>query len=262
MAKVFSVLLCVLFFSTSATAGESGAAQESVPLAPSLEKIADGVWIHKSHHDIEPWGPVLSQGMVIQTSAGVTLVDTAWTNEDTKRLLALIEEETGEAPDVAIVTHAHHDKMGGMDALIAAGVHTAAFVLTNEDAPSRGIIPAEEPLFKSFGGNPRAIRTDSAAHDDTHNGLFWLHPGPGHTRDNIVVYYEPAKVLFGGCLIRPGDSNSLGNTADGDVANWAVAVRNVAEAFPDAEIVIPSHGPMGGRGLLDHTIALAEAANE
>jgi len=256
------MLLCVLFFCASATADEGGEAQESVLPEPALEKIADGVWIHKSYHDIEPWGPVLSQGMVIQTSAGVTLVDTAWTNEDTRRLLALIEQETGEAPDVAIVTHAHQDKMGGMDALIAAGIHTTAFILTNEDAPSRGLTPAVESLFESYGGAPRAIRIDSTTHNDTQNGLFWLHPGPGHTRDNIVVYYEPAKVLFGGCLIRPGGSNNLGNTADGDVANWADATRWVAEQFPDAEIVIPSHGPMGGRELLDHTIALAEAANE
>ncbi|MHA7872001.1 MAG: MBL fold metallo-hydrolase, partial [Hyphococcus sp.] len=89
-----------------------------------------------------------------------------------------------------------------------------------------------------------------------------FHPGPGHTRDNIVVYYEPAKVLFGGCLIRPDGSTNLGNTADGDVGNWANAVRNVAKQFPDAEIVIPSHGPMGRRALLDHTIALAEAARD
>ena len=66
-------------------------------------------------------------------------------------------------------------------------------------------------------------------------------------------------MLFGGCLIRPGDATDMGNTADGDVDHWAQAVRNVAEAFPDAEIVIPSHGPKGGRDLLDHTIDLAEA---
>lgn len=92
--------------------------------------------------------------------------------------------------------------------------------------------------------------------------LEFFYPGPGHTRDNIVVYYAPAKVLFGGCLIRPGGSDNLGNTADGDVAGWADAVRRVAAQFPEAEIVIPSHGPPGGRELLDHTIALAEAANE
>lgn len=91
-------------------------------------------------------------------------------------------------------------------------------------------------------------------------GLKDFYPGPGHTRDNIVIYYAPAKVLFGGCLIRPGGATDLGNTADGDVANWADAAREVAAEFPDAEIVIPSHGPPGGRELLDHAIALAEAA--
>ena len=33
--------------------------------SPSLEKIAEGVWIHKSYKMIEPWGLVLSQGLVI-----------------------------------------------------------------------------------------------------------------------------------------------------------------------------------------------------
>jgi len=36
--------------------------------------------------------------------------------------------------------------------------------------------------------------------------------------------------------------------------------RLVAARYPDARVVIPSHGPAGGRELLDHTIALAEAA--
>ena len=261
MTKVFSMFLCVLFFCASATAHESGEAQESVLPAPALEKIADGVWIHKSYHDIEPWGPVLSQGMVIKTSAGVTLVDTAWTNEDTKHLLALIEEETGEAPAVAIVTHAHQDKMGGMGALIDAGVQTYASSMTNEDAPARGLTPAEASIDMSAPG-----LTPLIGPLDPHNPPAPMaevfYPGAGHARDNIVVYYEPAKVLFGGCLIRPGGSNSLGNTADGDVGNWATATRKVAEQFPDAKIVIPSHGPMSGRELLDHTIAVAEAANE
>ena len=261
MTKVLSLFLCVLFFCTTAVAGEDKPEPENVLPEPSLEKIADGVWIHKSYHNIEPWGPVLSQGMVIQTSAGVTLVDTAWTNEDTDRLLALIEKEIGAAPNVAIVTHAHDDKMGGVEALIEAGVQTYASEMTNEDAPTRGLTPAEtsidmpaSSLLPVIGPlDPRSPPAPTAE-------VFY--PGAGHTRDNIVVYYAPARVLFGGCLIRPGGSNSLGNTADGDVANWANAVRNVAQQFPDAEIVIPSHGPMGGRELLDHTIALAEAANE
>ena len=238
------------------------AKEQSLP-EPSLENIADGVWIHKSYEIIEPWGPVLSQGLVVKSERGVFLIDTAWSNHDTDKILALIETATGEIPIAAIVTHAHQDKMGGMEALHAAGVQTWAYELTNEDAVKRNLIPA-----KGWFENPLAGGSSDFKFDDVirgariESGLMTFAPGSGHTRDNIVIYYEPAKVLFGGCLIRPEKSKSLGYTADGDVANWANAVRRVADEFPEAEIVIPSHGAMGGRELFDHTIALAEAANE
>ncbi|GJL91117.1 subclass B1 metallo-beta-lactamase [Hyphococcus sp.] len=221
--------------------------------APSLEKIAGGVWIHKSYKDVPPWGPVLSQGLVVRTEGGVVLVDTAWTDEETETLLSLIERDLGETPDIAIITHAHEDKMGGMKALQEHGIGGRAHPLTNEDATARGL---RKTMFSILDGRDREMLL--GAQDE--QGVTVFYPGPGHTRDNIVVYYAPAKVLFGGCLIRPGGTDNLGNTADADIGHWAKAVRNVAAAFPDAEIVIPSHGPMGGRELLDHTIALAEAA--
>ena len=237
---------------TACSMFEKTPVETSLP-APSLEKIAEGVWVHKSYRDVAPWGPILSQGMVVKTEGGVALVDTAWTDEDTEFLLGLVRTTLGETPDIAVITHAHADKMGGMLALQKNGIGGRAHPLTNEDAPARGL---RKTMFSILEGRDREMLL--GAEDE--EGITVFYPGPGHTRDNIVVYYAPAKVLFGGCLIRPGASDNLGNTADGDIGHWAKAVRNVAAAFPDAEIVIPSHGPMGGRELLDHTIALAEAA--
>lgn len=247
----------------AACAASSPGAVESAPAAraPELERVAENVWVHKSWHEIAPWGLVLSQGLVIETPAGVFLVDTAWTNADTALLVDDIEQTLGTLPKTAIVTHAHDDKMGGMAALKAAGVATFAHPLTNADAPTRGLAPADADILAQgdiawFGGvNPHSEESAGAAH------VVAYYPGPGHTRDNIVVYIPSAKLLFGGCLIRPAGATNLGNTADADIAGWAAAVRRVAEKFPEAEIVIPSHGPVGDRALLDHTIALAEAAN-
>jgi metallo-beta-lactamase class B len=249
MSKFFAAMFFVLAFTAcaSGTDGRNITSQNSFP-EPSLEKIAESVWIHKSYALIEPWGVILSQGLVISTDAGLILVDTTWDNNSTELLLELIAREAGALPTSAIVTHAHQDKMGGMDALHKADIQTFAHKYTNEDAPKRGLTPAKRIILEN---SMQSIDAD---------GLTLFHPGPGHTRDNIVAYYAPAKILFGGCLIRPGDANSLGNTADADISNWADAVRNVAAKFPDAKIIIPSHGAMGGRALLDHTIALAEAA--
>ncbi len=230
------------------------AAPEGTSSAPTLEKIADNVWIHKSWRRIETWGLVLSQGLVVQTGNGVLLIDTAWNDADTDELLRLIESETGAAPKLAIATHAHGDKMGGMGTLHAYEIATIAHSLSNEVAPSRGLIPAKTSLHLKKGER----HAQSASNGAVPFEVFY--PGAGHSGDNIVFYYAPAKVLFGGCLIRPGESHNLGNTADGDVGHWAEAARSVAAAFPDAEIIIPSHGPMGGRALLDHTVALATKA--
>jgi len=264
--KFFAYIMIVAGFALSACGSimpvkRSDVAESKALPDPSLEKIADGVWIHKSYKHIEPWGPILSQGMVVQTQAGVFLVDTAWNDEDTEELLALIKDKTGALPSAAVVTHAHADKMGGINALHEAGVQTWSYVLTHEDAPGRGLTPTQGWFGDTFAGGASDLPYDPSDDDSTGiTGLLTFVPGPGHTRDNIVVYYAPAKVLFGGCLIRPGDSNNLGNTADGDVANWADAVRKAAAQFPDARIIIPSHGAMGGRELFNHTIALAEAA--
>ena len=249
--------LALLAACASTPPAEREVSEELALPDPSLEKIADGVWIHKSYRVIEPWGPILSQGLVIETRDDIVLIDTAWNDADTEELLTLIEAELGARPTMAIVTHAHADKMGGVDALHARGVTTIAHAYSNMDAPARNLTPTKDAL--SLKAREAADLTPAIS-----NGvaLTAFYPGPGHTRDNIVVYYAPAKVLFGGCLIRPGGSNNLGNTADGDVENWADAVRAVAQEFPEAEIVIPSHGPMGGAELLDHTIALAEAAND
>jgi len=228
-------------------------AKEKVAAGPSLEKIADDVWIHKSYENMEPWGLILSQGLVIRDGKSVLVIDTAWNNADTDKLLDLINGQVVEGAGSLVATHAHSDKMGGMSAANKRDWNTIAFELTNEDAKKRGLTPAKSslPYPDHQIGDPISWRVGR---------VKFFYPGPGHSRDNIVAYDPKTKILFGGCLIRPGASNNLGNTADADLASWADTVRRVATEFPEAEIIIPSHGPAGGRELLDHTIALAEAA--
>ena len=232
------------------------------PPPPKLQKLGDGAWLHKSYDIIEPWGRILSHGLVIQTKDGaLILIDTAWGNSDTDEILQLMANEFGEMPEAAIVTHAHNDKMGGVDSLNEHMVQSFAHPFTNADAPTRELTQTTHTLSTQSGqnaGQPGLLRHPLLATHETSLQVFY--PGAGHTRDNIVIYHPPSKTLFGGCLIRPSGASNLGNTADGDVLNWAGAVRLIAQTFPDAEIVVPSHGAPGGRDLLDHTIALADRA--
>lgn len=232
MLKKVLVLICLLMAPVLC--------EEDVKLVP----LGDGAWLHQSYKTVEPWGKVLSQGLFIQTDHGGLLVDTAWTNAQTERLLELCQDQAGRDAQLLVVTHAHADKMGGLKGFHARGkVRSFAHPLTNVDGESRGLGQSSHALEELL--------------ELGIEGLEVYYPGPGHARDNIVVYYSPAKLLFGGCLIRPGKSRNLGNTGDADIDHWARAVSKVRDRFPQAEIVVPSHGPMGGRELLDHTIELA-----
>jgi metallo-beta-lactamase class B len=227
----------------------------TVPAPPRVEHI-DGVhfthlgrnvWMHATWKDIAPWGPIVSHGLVVAHETTAILVDTAWDDAGTATILAWAEHR-GHPITAAVLTHAHDDKMGGVGTLRDHGIATFAHPLSNTLAPTRGLVPAEHDLAFDDAG----LATHAAM-----PGLTILYPGPGHTIDNIVVAIDGTAILFGGCLIRPGDATTLGNTADGDIGAWANTTRRVATTFPDATLIVPSHGAPGDRRLLSHTEMLA-----
>jgi metallo-beta-lactamase class B len=68
-----------------------------------------------------------------------------------------------------------------------------------------------------------------------------------------VVSLPASRVLFGGCLVKAEDATSMGFTGEADLAHWPRAVAAVEERFPQAQIVVPGHGPVGTRQALVHT---------
>ena len=59
-------------------------------------------------------------------------------------------------------------------------------------------------------------------------------------------------------MVKSLDSNSLGNTKDGDLAAYPATLRKVQVAYPQARIVVPGHGDWGGPELIEHTLRLCE----
>jgi metallo-beta-lactamase class B len=84
-------------------------------------------------------------------------------------------------------------------------------------------------------------------------------PGAGHARDNIVVWHPSSGVLFGGCFVKAGNAEDLGNVADADTAAWPASLERVRARFPEVRIVVPGHGALGGPDLLTHIQALLSA---
>ncbi|MCK0068983.1 subclass B1 metallo-beta-lactamase [Kordiimonas laminariae] len=214
-------------------------------------KLAENIWMHTTYHKTKNWGKVRSNGLIVLTKEGALLIDTGWNNTQTQHILNWVHEELETTVTAAVFTHAHDDKMGGVQAVIDAGAKTFAHPLSNQFAPNEDLTPAEYNLQILSNG-------DAVAAHPAFDGIKIFYPGGGHTRDNIVVALPTANILFGGCLIRPGKSHSLGNTATADIKAWATSVKNVANRFPDTRLIVPSHGDPSGRKLLDHTIKLAQ----
>ncbi|WP_084398566.1 subclass B1 metallo-beta-lactamase [Henriciella aquimarina] len=233
------------FLLLSACASHEAAAD--APGAVEFEQLAPGVWMHTSYETVEGYGPVLSHGLIVVRGDHSVLVDTGWNDDQTAEILDWVQTTLGKPVEAAVFTHAHSDKMGGVQAVRDRGIETYANALSNRLAPSVGLTPAEHSLELSDPGDTADL-----------DGLEVLYPGGGHTRDNITVYDPQSRILFGGCLVRPAESDTLGNTNDADMAYWPQAATNLLTAYPDAVMVVPSHGAPGGPELPGHTAALFE----
>lgn len=211
-----------------------------------FEKLADNVWMHTSYIDLPEWGLIPSNGLVIVDGEHATLIDTGWNDKQTETILTWAENDLARAINRAVFTHAHADKMGGVGAVRQRGIATYAHPLSNQIALGKELVPAEFNLSFDLAG---------LANDFGPMSVFY--PGPGHTEDNIVVVVESAQIIFGGCLIRPAGAKSLGNTDDAFLQQWAGSVQAIAKTYPDAKVVVPSHGPPAGFELLEQTVNLA-----
>ena len=235
-----------------AEAEETPVERADVDLGEDLKliELGPGLWRHVSTFVLVS-RPTPANGLVLMTESEALLIDTPWTDDQTDRLLDWIEENRGLSVEGVVATHFHPDCMGGIGAAHRRGIPTYGLSLTAELAREDGSQP------------PKVLFTESLelSLDGDHLELFY--PGPGHSHDNIVVWLEDRKVLFGGCLIKNAATKHIGYLGDAEVDRWAYSVEKVRARYPAAALIVPGHGQPGGWDLIDNTLALvAEHAEE
>lgn len=255
------VLLLLLVTLSSCKSG-SGVITEHPGQAATLsdelkvEELRAGAWVHSSFRNTESFGRVLSNGLVVTSGDEALLIDTGWSSDSeatTRELLEEVHKSSGARVVRSVFTHYHDDSVGGINALRQGNIPTYATTATANFMDVNGWGRPDSLLAIEDDVNVWRL-----SYGDHHIEVYY--PGPGHTVDNVVIYVPHTRVLYGGCLIRPGTSKSLGNTADAIVGRWAESVALVRERYGDrVDIVIPSHGKPGGSELLDHTIELVES---
>ncbi|AGF55899.1 metallo-beta-lactamase class B [Clostridium saccharoperbutylacetonicum] len=256
--KFLSVLLSIFILSLIACSNnvkENSKAKESVLEIGSddsnfvqLTKINDNVWVHTTYYSYNG-SRTLSNGLLILTSKGLVLIDTPWTDEQTKELIKLTKEKFKQDIIAAVITHAHIDRIGGIKTLLDKKIDVKSTTLTAQLAEKYG-----------FDKPNSLINNDDEVLEFGKTKLEVYFPGKGHTIDNIVVWLPEDKILFGGCIVKPVESNSIGNTADADIKEWPNSIKNLMNKFSDSEIVITSHGSWGNKQILTHTLDLLKKA--
>lgn len=187
-------------------------------------------------------------GLVVSTSEGVVLIDTAWDTagnyQKTEELLKMIKKHLKKKVDLALITHAHDDSIGGIEALLNQGIDVRSTLLTAKLAKEYGY-PSPNPTLDA---NPVMKVGDTVVEA--------FYPGEGHSQDNITVWLPQSEILFGGCFIKSLDATDLGNLSDANVEQWGDSVKKVIKKYPQVKTVVPGHGNWGDRRLLFHTIDL------
>ncbi|HEU5311050.1 MAG TPA: subclass B1 metallo-beta-lactamase, partial [Candidatus Eisenbacteria bacterium] len=182
----------------------------------------------------------------VRDGDGLILIDTAWGERITSALLDRIERDIKLPVRQAIITHAHGDRTSGADVLRDRGIPVRAHPRTIALALEVGLPPPSDSL--SGLEKPGSFVSVGTVE------IFY--PGPGHSPENLMVWVPAAKILFGGCAVRPTDATTLGNTAHADRGAWPLAIERALKRYPGARVVVPGHGATGGPELLRHTLSL------
>lgn len=233
----------------------------NAPLA-TLTPLRDGVWLHTTEREVGGFGRVFANGLVVVDGGDALLVNTGWDADADASTDAIVREvaaRTGARVRRAVASHHHDDSVGGIGALRRAGIPVVGTALMADlmDADGWGRPDSVLTADPSAGSGQAAGTAWTVRYGGRAAEVFF--PGAGHTADNVVVFFPEARVLFGGCLIRPGEDDTLGYTGDASVDAWAESVARVRERYRGrVDVVVPTHGAPAGPELLDHTIRLVE----
>lgn len=200
-------------------------------------------------HRLYQGSPFPSNGMYVITNAGAVMIDCPWDTTQFQPILDSIEHKHNSKVVMDIATHSHSDRTAGLEFFAQKGIGT--YTSTHTDSLSK--IKNEKRAEYHFSKD-----TSFTVGQYTFQVLY---PGQGHTPDNIVVWFEREKILYGGCLIKSTDSPNLGNLADANVPAWDATIRTLQKKCQNPSYIIPGHQSWSSKKSLEHTLKLVKKYN-
>jgi len=187
---------------------------------------------------------VSANGMYLVTPKGVVMFDTPWDTTQFQPLLDSILIKHKQKVVLCLATHSHEDRTGGLEFLKKNGVRTFTSKMTDEQCKVNHYKRAEFTFVKD------TVFTVGNISFQTFYG------GPGHTIDNIVIWFPETKILYGGCLIKSSEATDLGYTGEADLEKWPTTIQTIQKKFGQPQFIIPGHQEWTNRKALEHTLEL------
>lgn len=258
-----SIFVAVLF---AANALWAASAPEQVKLKHNMQikKIMDNVFMVTDEDYYS------SNVLVVKMNDGtVVLASSPFENLGTEELIKWVKNNLTPKKIVAINTHVHLDGTGGNEVYKKNGVEVWSSDLTKQLQLTKAKTLIEDAA-KGFKNkelrqrilNSHVVVADNVFPSETGKSFNFsgekvevYFPGPAHSPDNVVVYFEKQKILFGGCMIKPEE---LGYLGDADVKSWPSSARNLKRF--DIKTVVRGHGSWDSSEMIDKTIEVAEKA--
>ncbi|HVW60955.1 MAG TPA: subclass B1 metallo-beta-lactamase [Puia sp.] len=240
------ILFLVIYLSLTGTAAIARAQSSPARTALSITHLTGNVYVYTTYGNPGDGSSYPSNSLYIVTTNGIVLLDTPWDTTQFQPLVDSLYARYHEKPVLCLSTHFHDDRTAGLDFFRQHGVDTWSSAQTRELCRQKGKPQAEHVFTKdtvfTIGGH--TFRT--------------FYPGEGYTKDNIVVWIEKERVLYGGCFVKSTETQSLGNLADAGIEAWPASVKRVLQAFPNPAFVIPGHLGWADKKSLEHTLKLLD----
>lgn len=209
-----------------------------------ITPLAGDFYIYTTYNLYEG-NPIPAHGMYLVTDNGAVLFDTPWDTTQFQPLLDSIKLRHNKNVDLCIATHWHSDRTEGLAYYQTKGIKTYTTSLTDKyslenNKKRAAYLMSKDTIFK-VGQYSFEV----------------YYPGEGHTADNIIVWFEKEKVLYGGCLIKGAEAEDLGYLGDANVLEYETTLKRVQKKCHDPKHIIVSHHDWTNINSLEHSIKLA-----
>jgi len=205
-----------------------------------VEQIARDIW----SREIVAYG-FPTRSVVVFTAMRVFVVDTLTGPQEMAPVVGSLDQRRGDRRVVVVNTHHHHDHVYGNSAFAGTDIvaqRACPRLMTAQSVSGSETVPLAPP-----GGVPLPTITfgDRLSYADESETVHLLH-APGHSEDSLVVYLENARLLLGGDTVEWPLPNL---SQHGGLDAWVDTLRHLKQL--PAERIVPSHGPIMGKGIID-----------